>query len=1112
LSGETTHIRQNADRGDVDRNADGTGSRWRLQNWRLRTKLLVVLLIPTILALILGGIRVRADVANLTDAQRLAKQVQLQSSVADLVQQLQRERDLTAQFVAANRSGDQVSLDRERERVVQDITAFRNLVTTLGPGLSTDVEQRFSTAADQLSRLTNLRKAVGESKYPASATFNAYSDSIQNLLDLGEQAISTISDPSLVRLQLATNAIARAKEQDSRKRGILLQVFQNKTFPFDQYRALLAADAELDAAKNDFAKSATADQQRIFDDTVTGLIVDDANKLEESALIRGTSNQDLTGLTTTQWDIDSTLTVNLTNQVQQALLQQLQTDTNNLANTSQDSAIRNSALVLGALLLALVTALFVARSLLRPLRVLRRTALDIADHRLPEEVQRILTDPNPAEAARGVVEPVPIHTKEEVGQLARAFDAVHGEAVRMAAQQALLRDNVNAMFVNLSRRSQALVERQLGLIDRLEQDEQDPDQLANLFELDHLATRMRRNSENLLVLSGTDLGRRLTRPVPAGDVVGAAVSEVEQYARIQVAPTPELTVQGRAVNDLVHLIAELLDNATAFSDPNTKVTVRTAKTRRGELAIEIHDRGVGMSAADVNETNERLADPPEVDVAVSRRMGLYVVARLAKRHDIKVRLRGNEDIEGGMTALVVVPGSLVLAPGADVSPPPPGGPRPATQVGGGIANAFGMSRRPSSPLQEQPPPVPEPAGDPGVPVQFVSSGGSPELGVTGVPRWSPNAPAAPAPQPQESTATWFPSLEDSAADQPVDMFSSFQEAPEEAPPAPAVNGSPNGSGTFNGGNLNGGNLNGHAAPPSAVPASAQPQASAFPSRDLDHELDAPTERLPIYEAVLSQWFQAVEDETPDLVEGPFGVPTQGGAGADDAVAGPATATMSMQLPEVPEQAPEFAPEQPTQALEQPKPAAEPAAERPAAAVPSNEGQANEGQANEGQAAAPGTSSLPKRTPRSTSGQRPAPAAAVESEPARQQQPETPAARNGSAPLPTRPARPAAARSNEWSSPGDEGWQAAESLLSQAPDAQTQAGLPKRVPKAHLIPGSAAPKTPATRAPAAPRSADSIRGRMSSYQQGVRRGRHALIDAYSGDASTSPQSSEDEEQE
>ncbi|MFI9384018.1 nitrate- and nitrite sensing domain-containing protein [Kutzneria sp. NPDC052558] len=1103
MSEETTHTGPSVDVGDIDRTDGGTGSRWRLQNWRLRTKLLVVLLIPTILALILGGIRVSADVSNLTDAQRLAKQVQLQVSVAELVQQLQRERDLTAQFVAANRTGDQVSLDRERDRVVQDITAFRNLVNTLGPGLSSDVEQRFQTAADQLSRLTNLRKAVQESQYPASATFNAYSDSIQNLLDLGEQAISTISDPSLVRLQLATNAVARAKEQDSRRRGILLQVFQTKTFPQDQLRALLAADAELDAAKNDFSKSATADQQRIFDDTVTGLIVDDANKLEEAALIRGTNNQDLTGLTTTQWDIDSTLTVNLTNQVQQALLQQLQQNTDNLASASQDSAIRNSALVLGALLLALVTALFVARSLLRPLRVLRRTALDIADHRLPEEVQRILTDPNPAEAAREVVDPVPIHTKEEVGQLARAFDAVHGEAVRMAAQQAMLRDNVNAMFVNLSRRSQALVERQLGLIDRLEQDEQDPDQLANLFELDHLATRMRRNSENLLVLSGTDLGRRLTRPVPAGDVIGAAVSEVEQYARIQVAPTPELTVQGRAVNDLVHLIAELLDNATAFSDPNTKVTVRTAKTRRGELAIEIHDRGVGMSGPDVNETNERLADPPEVDVAVSRRMGLYVVARLAKRHDIKVRLRGNEDIEGGMTALVVVPGSLVLAPGAEVNTPPSGAERPAVQAGGGIANAFGMARRPSASLEEQPLAVQDVAGDPGMPVQFVSSAGSPELGVTGVPRWSPNTPppGVPAQTPQESTATWFPSMEDSAAGQPVDMFAGFQEMPQEqVTQGFATNGNGNGLA-----GLNGNGLNGHAAPaaapPAPVPAPAQPEPNPFPSRDLDHELDAPTERLPIYEAVLSQWFQAVEDETPDL-EGPFGVPTPAGASADDLPAGPATATMALPLPEVPEPEAEAAAEPATPAAE---PTPPPAAETPAAAKA------------EAPAAKPAGMPLPKRTPRATTDQRSGqtPGVPVDTEPARQQLPETPAARNGSAPLPTRPSRPAAARSNEWTSPGDEGWHAAESLLNQAPDSQTNAGLPKRVPKAHLIPGSAAPKTPAavpTRAPAAPRSADSVRGRMSSFQQGVRRGRHALIDAYSGDASTSPQSSEDEEQE
>ncbi|MEO6086611.1 MAG: ATP-binding protein, partial [Umezawaea sp.] len=192
-----------------------------------------------------------------------------------------------------------------------------------------------------------------------------------------------------------------------------------------------------------------------------------------------------------------------------------------------------------------------------------------------------------------------------------------------------------------------------------EQDEQDPDQLASLFELDHLATRMRRNSENLLVLSGTDLSRRLTRPVPAAEVLGAAVSEVEQYVRVQVGQTPELTVQGRAVQDLLHLIAELLDNATAFSSPESKVRVSTAITRRGELAIEIQDCGIGMPEQELRDANNQLADPPDVDAEISRRMGLYVVARLSKRHGITVRLRANEDVMGGTTAHVLVPAPLV---------------------------------------------------------------------------------------------------------------------------------------------------------------------------------------------------------------------------------------------------------------------------------------------------------------------------------------------------------------------------------------------------------------------------------------------------------------------
>ncbi|MBV8931182.1 MAG: nitrate- and nitrite sensing domain-containing protein, partial [Kutzneria sp.] len=893
------------------------------------------------------------------------------------------------------------------------------------------VNDRFAAVAGNLSGLAETRANALDSRYPADSTFADYSRTIQDLMDLGEQAITTLTDPGLIRLQSAANAVARAEEQASLKRGILLQAFATKTVSQNQYRALLAADVQFDAARSDFVKSAAPDQRRLLDDTVTAPAVEEAGKLESAVLARATGNGKLDDVNSAQWDTDSTKTVDLTNAVQKSLLGQLRSQTDELAAISENSAIRNSALVLGALLLALLTALFVSRSLLLPLRVLRRTALDIADHRLPEEVQRILTDPHPKQSERDVVEPVPVYTTEEVGQLARAFDAVHGEAVRMAAQQALLRDNVNAMFVNLSRRSQALVERQLGLIDRLEQDEENPDQLASLFELDHLATRMRRNSENLLVLSGTDLGRRLTSPVPVADVIGAAVSEVEQYARIQVAPTPELAVQGQAVNDVVHLIAELLDNATVFSAPETKVTVHTARTRRGELALEIHDRGVGMSASDVEDVNLRLVEPPEVDVAVSRRMGLYVVARLAKRHDIRVRLRTNADADGGTTALVVVPSSLVVVPGE--APAGTQVERPPAQVGRGIANAFGMARRTPQPAVE---PVAAHGGYTSeaelteLSVRIVPRAG--EQSATEIPHWLPLT-VVPADQGQQ----W--PTDDEPPGTPIDLFAGFQDTADSVDSAEdhTIRGTvlPPGDGPPSG--------YGHPRPATRTatggpPVLDAPEADRVPGTDSE----ALTEHLPIYQSILSQWFQEVENETPDL-DSPFGVPAQPGAPLANSSAGPATASM---------------------------------AEGVGSALPA------------GGDAGHGTTT----------------------------QPAVPSGRNPGAVRRTAPPRvPARTRNNEWASPGDEGWQAAAALLDRVADTMTSAGLPKRVPKAYLIPGSAAPRSSTvqpTRAPTTPRSADSVRGRMSSFQQGVRRGRHALIDAYSGDARPSPQSSEDEEQE
>ena len=196
------------------------------------------------------------------------------------------------------------------------------------------------------------------------------------------------------------------------------------------------------------------------------------------------------------------------------------------------------------------------------------------------------------------------------------------------------------MFVNLSRRSQALVERQLQLIEQLESNEQDPDQLSNLFQLDHLATRMRRNSENLLVLAGTDLAKRNVAPVPLVDVLRAAVSEIEQYQRIVVQAPPQATVVGRATSDVIHLLAELLDNATNFSPPDSQVVMSSLRAQDGSIVVEIADSGVGMLDHELADANRRLSTPSAVDVSASRRMGLFVVGRLGARHGITVHLGG----------------------------------------------------------------------------------------------------------------------------------------------------------------------------------------------------------------------------------------------------------------------------------------------------------------------------------------------------------------------------------------------------------------------------------------------------------------------------------------
>jgi signal transduction histidine kinase len=325
------------------------------------------------------------------------------------------------------------------------------------------------------------------------------------------------------------------------------------------------------------------------------------------------------------------------------------------ARSSDAAAVRDAVIIGVVLLAALILLVIVARSILKPLRVLRASAFDVADRRLPGVIEQLRAPEGRESDIR--VEPVPVYSREDVGQVARAFDAVHSEAVRLAAEQAALRANVNDMFINLSRRSQGLVERQLRLIDELELGEQDSDRLAALFRLDHLATRMRRNGENLLVLAGAELRQRSGEPVPIVDVLRAAVSEIEDYQRVEMQTFPRALISGLAVNDIVHLVAELLDNATAYSDPESQVRLSANYTEEGGLAVEIADAGAGLQRHRLVEINQRLATPPAVDVSVSRQMGLFVVGRLANQHGIAVYLASPDD--SGVTVTVTLPRELM---------------------------------------------------------------------------------------------------------------------------------------------------------------------------------------------------------------------------------------------------------------------------------------------------------------------------------------------------------------------------------------------------------------------------------------------------------------------
>ncbi|MFI9588741.1 nitrate- and nitrite sensing domain-containing protein [Nonomuraea sp. NPDC052265] len=771
---------------------------WRLRNWRVRARLVALILVPTAAAVLLGGVQVLSSTGAAADYDRTNRLAVLSEQVGDLTHQLAGERAKTAWYIARNRPVN--GLGGVQSQMDQVDVAIREVRGTAQQILA-DVEGRTADQIEnmlsRLDDLTSLRQQALEANLLPGPAVDLYTTVISELLSIHTELIKGSSDDELFRQTRMLDGLARAKESVSYQQALLTTVLVEGAFGQDQLKRFLGELSGETAERKGFAAEATADERRFFDETVNGRSADRMLFLRELVLIRASASLPLRGLDLAkrddakEWFEASNVVVDSMRTVEQRHAAGIVARSRTLSGQEQQRALVIAGAVLALLVAVLLITTGVARSLVRPLRRLRGEALEIAGHRLPDFVQHLRESRDGAVNAE--VPPIGIFSKDEVGEVARAFDEVHREAVRLAGDEARLRSNVNAMFVNLSRRSQTLVERQLTLIERLERGERDDDRLGDLFKLDHLATRMRRNSENLLVLAGQEAARKWSEPVELMDIVRAALGEVESYDRVSVQVQSDAAIAGQAVTDVVHLLAELVENSVSFSSRDTKVIISSSRIDGGGLMVSVTDNGIGMTPEELAEANWRLANPPVVDVSVSRRMGLFVVGRLALRHSIKVQLR-RQDI-GGLTAMVLIPEMLLTAvPGTTAGPlhGAMAGPQHGSMAGGVQTSMSGAGRpdqRRADPFQSA-----EPYAPPTAPMPAY---GHPSLDpMPSAPDSSPSG-ASPSESPSGASfessfesSSWFTSTSSHSVEVPQpdpsapgSSYPSFATGPEPAEPA-----------------------------------------------------------------------------------------------------------------------------------------------------------------------------------------------------------------------------------------------------------------------------------------------------------------------------------------
>ncbi|WP_214108674.1 sensor histidine kinase [Acrocarpospora catenulata] len=591
----------------------------------------MTLVVPPLIALIV----LWAFAAGLTgvDGMRLLQINTLVNAVAtpseQVVIQLQHERLLT---IAGG------AVDKQRAGTDATVNEFRRLAVEAD--VDDKLRAQLTTVFDRLGELPAIRIAFDRGELTPVRFIEAINQIVDATFRMYD-AMILVPDTPIYQQARAVTSLGQAKELLARERALIVsgldptarQEFTqaSATRRFQYGKALAELDAEL------AAPYAPTPAQAAF------LALEDQ-------IAKGETPGDARAVVDSYWaEVER-------NQV--ASVDRLVARVTPAAITVLLRVGVAGGLGLVAIVLTVVICVRFTRRLTRELTHLRTAALNLAHVRLPRAVDQL-------QQGQEVDEPGEVPTLPdailEIEHIGHALNSVQSTAIEAAAGQVRLRKGVGLVFLNLARRSQSLLHKQLTQLDSMERDTEDPETLEDLFRLDHLTTRMRRHAENLIILSDAVPGRGWRKPVPIVDVVRGALAEVEDYGRVSVLPMPSVSLSGSAVADLTHLIAELLENATIFSPPYTKVYVR-AEPGRGGLIVEVEDRGLGMNAAEFATMNERLAGPMEFDLADSDRLGLFVVGRLAHRNNITVHLQPSP--YGGTTAVVLIPETLVERPAA----------------------------------------------------------------------------------------------------------------------------------------------------------------------------------------------------------------------------------------------------------------------------------------------------------------------------------------------------------------------------------------------------------------------------------------------------------------